>query len=103
MSAVSALLILSTLQASSNDAEVRNGLEAVQNARRACTLTRYQMPEPLDILAGAYAEAGRFDEAVRMAEFAAWFARAADKPVLALGAEQRLALYGQKKPFRRAD
>jgi Tfp pilus assembly protein PilF len=100
---VSALLVLASLRAAAGDPSLRNGEEAVQLAKRACALTRYQIPEPLDVLAGAYAEAGRFDEAVRLADFTLWFARAAERTKLVPGAGQRLELYRQGKPFRRAD
>jgi tetratricopeptide (TPR) repeat protein len=103
MSALSALFLLASVEASARDPDLRDGGEAVRNAKRACALTRYQMPEPLDVLAGAYAEAGRFDEAVRLAEFTLWFARAAARTELVRGAEERLELYRQGKPFRRPD
>jgi hypothetical protein len=103
MSSLSALLVLASLRAAAADASLRNGEEAVVLAKQACALTRFQMAEPMDVLAGAYAEAGRFDEATRVAEFALWFARATQRTALAPGVEQRLALYRQGKPFRRAD
>jgi len=103
MSAVSALFVLASVRASAKEPDLRDGEEAVAAARRACAVTRYQIPEPMDVLAGAYAEAGRFDEAVRLAEFTLWFAGAAERTDLVPGAEERLALYRQGKPFRRTD
>jgi len=103
MSAVSALLVLGSVRAAAREPGLRDGEEAVRIARRACAVTRYQIPEPLDVLAGAYAEAGRFDEAVRIGEFALWFARAAERTELVPGAEERLELYRQGQPFRRTD
>jgi tetratricopeptide (TPR) repeat protein len=103
MSAVSALLYLASVRAAERDPELRDGEEAVAVARKACAVTRYQIPEPMDVLAGAYAEAGRFDEAVRMGEFALWFARAAERTELIPGLERRVALYREGKPFRRSD
>jgi tetratricopeptide (TPR) repeat protein len=50
------------------DARFRNGAEAVRLATRACELTKYQNPTPLATLAAAYAETGRFPEAVSLAE-----------------------------------
>jgi Flp pilus assembly protein TadD len=50
------------------DAQFRNGAEAVELATRACELTKYQSPLPLATLAAAYAEIGRFQEAVSFAE-----------------------------------
>ena len=46
----------------------RNGLRAVQLARRICQATEFQQPEFLDTLAAAYAETGRFSEAVTTVE-----------------------------------
>jgi tetratricopeptide (TPR) repeat protein len=101
MSAVSALLYLAAVRAAERDPSLRDGAEAVAVARKACAVTRYQIPEPLDVLAGAYAEAGEFDEAVRLADFALWFARAADRESLVPGLEERLELYRQGRPYRR--
>jgi tetratricopeptide (TPR) repeat protein len=103
MSAVSALFVLASVRAAAREPGLRDGEEAVRIARRACAVTRYQIPEPLDVLAGAYAQAGRFDEAVRVGEFALWFARAAERTELIPGAEERLELYRQGQPFRRPD
>jgi len=100
---VSALLVLASLRAASPDPDLRNGAEAVQLAKRACAATRFQIPETLDVLAGAYAEAGRFDEAVRLGELTLWFARAAERTKLVPGAAGRLELYRKGQPFRRAD
>ena len=50
------------------DARFRNGAEAVGLATRACELTKYQNPIPLATLAAAYAETGRFPEAISFAE-----------------------------------
>ena len=49
------------------DSTVRDGREAVVLAERACELTGRQDPNMLDTLAAAYAEAGRFPEAVETA------------------------------------
>jgi len=98
-----ALLTLATLRASAGDPTLRNGREAVQLAKRASALTRFQVPETLDVLAGAYAESGRFDEAVRIAEFTLWFARNSERKKLIPGAQRRLDLYKRGKSFRRAN
>src|SRR5262249_31882020 len=44
--------------------EFRDGLRAVQHATRACELTDWKDGNILDTLASAYAECGRFAEAV---------------------------------------
>ncbi len=63
-----ALNNLAWMLAAHPDAQFRNGTGAVQLATRACELTRYQHPIPLGTLAAAYAETGRFPEAVSFAE-----------------------------------
>jgi tetratricopeptide (TPR) repeat protein len=48
-------------------AEYRNGPRSVELATRACALTDWKEANLLDTLAAAYAECGRFDEAVAWA------------------------------------
>ncbi len=50
--------------ATSPDVNIRNGTLAVKLAERACELTHYQQTIMVGTLAAAYAEAGRFDEAI---------------------------------------
>jgi protein O-mannosyl-transferase len=52
----------------SPDARLRNGAEAVGWAERACEMTQYGRPAYITTLAAAYAEAGRFNEAVASAQ-----------------------------------
>ncbi len=75
------LLVPGAVESEQARVEPQHREEAVRNARRACTLGRYQMPEALGILAGAYAEETRFEEAERMAEFAFWVAGSTERPV----------------------
>ena len=89
---------LAWLRASSADAEWRNGAEAVRWAEAACAETGNNNPHYLDTLAAAYAEAGRFDDAVRTARRSVELA-AAD-PAAAAEFRQRLALYESGKPYR---
>jgi cytochrome c-type biogenesis protein CcmH/NrfG len=56
---------LAGVLATSQDPAVRNPEEAVRLAEQACQGTRFSQPGFLYTLAGAYAEAGRFDAAVR--------------------------------------
>jgi Flp pilus assembly protein TadD len=51
-------------------AEYRNGTEAVKMAEQACALTSRNDPSKLKTLAAAYAEAGRFAEAINTAQTA---------------------------------
>ena len=56
------------LLATNPDASVRSGAEAVELAQRAAKLTDGRRPAILGTLAAAYAEVGRFSEAVKAAE-----------------------------------
>jgi Flp pilus assembly protein TadD len=78
---------------------IRNGQEAVQLARRACELTRHQLPMLVGTLAAAYAEAGRFDEAVAAAEKARDLALASSQHELADRNQKLLELYKSHLPY----
>lgn len=82
------------------DAAVRNGAEAVQLATRSCELTRYQNPQSLNSLAAAYAEAGRFEDAVDTAKQAFALAQASGQTGLAGILQKLLELYQARQPYR---
>ena len=63
-----ALYNLAWLLATSPDAKAREGARAVKYAERACELTHYKNPTFMTGLAAAYAEAGRFNEAIDMTQ-----------------------------------
>jgi tetratricopeptide (TPR) repeat protein len=67
---------LALLLATCGQRELRNGPEAVQLAERACQLTQRRDANLLGTLAVAYAQAGRFGEAVKTTEEAQAVARA---------------------------
>jgi hypothetical protein len=92
---------LSGLLATHPSAAVRNGAEAVRLAERARDLTGGTEPHYLAVLDAAYAEAGRFDDAIQTASKARDLALAAGNKSLADEAEGRLALYAHKQPYRR--
>ncbi len=69
-------------------------------AEQANALTDGQQPFVLDVLAMAYAEAGRFDDARQTAAKALDLATAANLPGMASGIRQRLQLYQAGQPFR---
>ncbi len=83
------------------DANVRNGEYAVQYALKACDLSDWKNDSLLSALAAAYAEAGRFDEAVK------WQNKYLESDYLQSNpsndtpekARQRLHLYEQNKPY----
>ncbi len=85
--------------AASPDDELRNGAEAVRLAERACELTHYGQSLFIGTLAAAYAEAGRFPEAVATAEKAEQLATTAGSKKLAGENRQRLELYRAGKPY----
>ncbi len=72
--------------------------EAVQLAERACALTRNADPGLLDVLAAAYAAAGRYGDAVPAARRAIDVATAAGHDDVARDIERRLAAYEAGRP-----
>ena len=83
--------------------EIRNGPEAVRLATRACQLTGYKDARVLGALDAAYAEAGRFPEAIDTARKGCALALAASENELADDARARLELYQAGKPFHKGD
>ncbi len=91
---------LAWLLATYPDATVRNGPEAVRLAEHACAMTGRRNPELLDTLAAAYAEAGRFPEAVNAAQEAISLARTAGDEAAVHQAENLLGFFQSGHPFR---
>jgi tetratricopeptide (TPR) repeat protein len=79
---------------------LRNGAEAVKLAEQANKKTGEKNLDFLDTLAAAYAEAGRFDEAIATARKAIAIATAQDSPELVRMMRARIALYEARKPLR---
>lgn len=90
---------LAWLLATAADDSVRNGVEAVQFGERACRLTDFKKARPVGALAAAYAEAGRFSDAVSTAQKAIELARAAGDAQFAGMNEQLLKLYQSGRPY----
>ncbi len=82
------------------NANLRNGREAVVLAERACAIGGGNNPRFLDLLAAAYAEAGRFPEAIKTVEEAASLAQALNEEQLSSQMRSRLSLYLSGQPFR---
>ncbi len=97
---VDALNNLAWLRATCRDPAIRDGAEAVHLAERVVELTKRMDAENMDTLAAAYAEAGRFVEAVVTAKKAAGLADSSANIKLARDIETRLRLYEEGKPFR---
>jgi tetratricopeptide (TPR) repeat protein len=74
----------------------RNGLAAVEDAKRACEMTNYKNADYLETLAAAYAETQIFDKALQWQNEAIILAgedRATER-------RMRFQLYQSKKPYR---
>jgi Flp pilus assembly protein TadD len=94
---------LAWLLATSSDASSRDGTRAVALAREAIQLSSDVDPNFLRTLAAAYAEIGRFSEAVATAEQAMQIATAQDKYGLANILEKELILYRAHSPVRETE
>jgi len=90
---------LAWILATDPDPQIRSGQEAVALAERACQLTHNEIPGCLGTLAAAYAEVGRFSEAVATAERARDLARKNGREKVAEGIEQRLESYRIGQPY----
>lgn len=88
------------LLATCPDANIRDGARAVQLAERACELTNYQKPVFIGTLAAAYAEAGRFDDAIAAAQKACALAEESGAQGLLEKNQELLDLYRTHKPYR---
>jgi tetratricopeptide (TPR) repeat protein len=91
---------LAWVLATHRDAGYRNAAEAVRLAERLCELTGRQRAEALEVLAAAYAEAGRFDEAIQSAQQAHGLAETAGQTNLAQQMQAQLKLYQTNRPYR---
>ena len=95
---VKALNNLALLLATCPEASLRDGNRAVEMALRAQELSGGTEPHILDTLAAAYAEAGRFPEAIATAERALELAPAGTNMALADAIRSRLKLYRANSP-----
>lgn len=80
------------------DASIRRPHEAVRLAERAVALAGRDNPDALDVLAAAYASAGRFDDAVRTGEAALALEQGARRRQPS-GLRERVELYRRRLPF----
>ncbi len=90
-----ALSTASWVLATAGDSAVRAPAEAVTFAERAARLTARRDARTLDVLAVAYASAGRFDDAV----FTAREAQALAEPALAKQIAVRLAMFERREAY----
>jgi tetratricopeptide (TPR) repeat protein len=87
------------LRAANPEGKYRNGSEAVKLAEQACRLSDFREPQLIGTLAAAYAEAGRFDEAVDSAAKAAKLARTLRRDAIAARNTELLNMYRAGKPY----
>ena len=93
---------LAWLLATCPDAHIRDGVQAVKYAGRACELTHYGVTILVGTLAAAYAEAGRYDDAIAAAQKACALASAAGEQELLEKNQKLLALYQAHQPYHEA-
>jgi tetratricopeptide (TPR) repeat protein len=91
---------LAWILATNPDSKFRSGTVAIHLAERACSLTHYQEPAMLTTLGVAYAEAGRFPEAIKTAQQARDLASAEGQKDLVGKNQLFLKLYQSQRPYR---
>jgi tetratricopeptide (TPR) repeat protein len=97
-----AMNALAYIEATHPDAKLRNGKEAVELAEKVASLMKDDQPTVLDTLAAAYAESGRFKEAVATARKAQHVAEKTGNRTLIDGISERARAFEAGKPFRDA-
>lgn len=91
---------LAHLLATHPNAEIRDGAEAVRLAEGVCEASGRKDAAFLDTLAAAYAETGRFQQAIATATEALSVAQASGKADLATAIRSRIELFKAGQPFR---
>jgi tetratricopeptide (TPR) repeat protein len=86
--------------ATSPDASVRRGSEAVRLAERALSVSGNRIPLVFRTLAAAYAESGRFAEALQAAQRGLELAQSQGNSALAAELQTTIALYQAGTPLR---
>jgi tetratricopeptide (TPR) repeat protein len=95
-----ALNELAWMLATAPDSGLRSGTEAVQLAKRACELAQNKQAAFLTTLSAAYAETGRFTDAIATAQTAGNLAQTAGQKTIAAQDGELLKLYQAGHPFR---
>ena len=95
-----ALNSLAWILSTSTELDLRNGSEAVRLAERSCALTQHELPDLLVTLAAAYAEAGRFSDAVKTAQAAETIASKSSRTQDVARANRLVRLFQSGQPLR---
>jgi tetratricopeptide (TPR) repeat protein len=85
------------------DAGPRRGAEALEAAKQACQAARFRNALFLNTLAAAYAETGRFEEALQTARKALELALASGQGPLAEQVRRRIQVYERRQTLREAE
>jgi protein O-mannosyl-transferase len=91
---------LARLLACAPEDALRDGPEAVKLAEKACAMTKNQRPEMLTTLAAAYAEAGKFQDAIGIGQKARELATSNGQTALAAKAGELVQLWQSGRPLR---
>jgi tetratricopeptide (TPR) repeat protein len=94
---------LAWLLATCPDPKFRDGPRAVILSEHACQLTRNEVPIPLCTLAAAYAEEGRFTNAIASATLSEQLASEQGMPALALQDLTMLNLFRSSQPYHESE
>ena len=95
-----ALAGLAWIRATAWDPALRSTDDAVRLAERADDLTRHQDVTAIDALAAAYASAGRYEDAIRVARVGLSLATSAGQVAVAAQFDQRIKLFQTGQPLR---
>ena len=91
---------LAWIRATAADPTLRDAVEAIRLAERADEATRHQDVTVLDALGAAYAAAGRYSDAIHVAEIGFRLSTSAGQVAIAAQFRQRLELYQTGQPLR---
>ncbi len=85
------------LRATCPDPSIRNGRAAIDDAKKACNITKWKEADMIDTLAAASAEAGDFDSALRYEQQAM---SAPDANEISRTLQEHMAMFKQHRPVR---
>jgi len=85
------------LHATCPDASLRNGRSAIDDAKKACSMTKWKDGNSIDTLAVACAESGDFESALRYEQQAM---SAPDANEMARALQEHMSMFKQRRPVR---